>query len=206
MHPNHSRRLRLSLCLIATALLGACASTRLTDSWFDPTFSGGPFQKWIVVAAGGGPVSVRTLEDTMTAKLRARGVAAVQGYRFLPDGAANQQQLDAAVTQSGAEALMLVHLRRVETRTQVSTTMVPAGVGGFGWWGPYGGWVAVPDVSTYQIAMVETMVYKVAGQQLVWSGVTQTFDPGSTSQEAPAFSTLILDSLAAHALVPPAKG
>ncbi len=207
MTPFLPRRLAATLMLFAAALLTACASTTLTDSWFDPTFSGPPFQKWMIVAVGGGPVSVRTLEDTMTAKLRARGVQAVQGYTLLPDGAATQQQLDAAAAQSGADALMFIHLRRVETRTQVSTTMVPAGFGGgFGWWGPYGGWVAVPDVSTYQIAMVETMVYKVAGQQLVWSGVTQTFDPRSASQEAPGFSELILNSLATRGLVPPAKG
>jgi hypothetical protein len=192
--------------LLAAAVLSGCASTTLTDSWFDPAYTRGPFQKWIVVGVGGSTVASRTLEDAMTSKLRARGVEAVQGYRFLPEGRASEQQLDGAVSASGAEALMLVHLRRVENKTQVTTAMVPGPVyPGFGWYGAYGGWYAVPQVSQYQVATVETTVYQVNQKKLVWSGVTQTFDPGTVAAEAPGFSEVILSALATRGLVPVAK-
>jgi hypothetical protein len=206
MFPALQRRHLITLLLIASALASGCASTRLTDSWFDPGFTGGPFRKWLVVAVGGNTVATRVLEDAMVAKLKARGVDAVQGYQFLPSGRASEQQLDGAVVASGAQALMLVHLRRVETRTQVTTAVVPVGGPGFGWGGVYGGWMSVPDVQQYQVATVETTVYQVAQRRLVWSGVTQTFDPSSISAEAPGFSELILGELAQRGLVPAVAG
>jgi hypothetical protein len=139
MNTKTLRHAGIVLATFAAALLSACASTTLTDSWSDSSYTRGPFQKWIVVGVGGGPVAVRTLEDVMTNKLRARGVEAVQGYRYLPDGQASEAQLDGAVAAAGAQAMMLVHLRRVETKTQVNTTLVPGPMyPGFGWYGVYG--------------------------------------------------------------------
>ena len=206
MFTSVQRRHLVTLLLFASALVAGCASTRLTDSWSDPGFTGGPFRKWLVVAVGGNTVSTRTLEDVMVGKLRARGVDAIQGYQFLPSGRASEQQLDGAVVASGAQALMMVHLRRVETRTQVTTAIVPVGGPGFGWGGVYSGWVSVPDVQQYQVATVETTVYQVAQRRLVWSGVTQTFDPSSIAAEAPGFSEVILGELAQRGLVPAVAG
>ncbi|HEV8503343.1 MAG TPA: hypothetical protein VGR63_17360 [Casimicrobiaceae bacterium] len=206
--PWHDRPHRVHAVLVVAALLlAACASTTLKDSWADPSYARGTFKKWIVVGVGGGTVSERTFEDVMVSKLRARGVDALPGYRFLPEGRASEAQLDGAVTASGADALMMVHLRRVQTRTQVTTAMVPGpAYGGFGWYGVYGGWYAVPEVRQYDIATVETTVYEVYGKKLVWSGVTETFDPRSVAQEAPQFCDVVLGALAARAMVPADKG
>ena len=208
------------LLLFVPALVAACASTSLRDSWMDPQFTGAPFRKWIVVGAGASTVAQRTLEDVMVGRLRERGVQAAPGWQYLPDGQVAEAQLDAAVAASGADALMLVRLHGVETRTQVSTQMVPAvapmmgpsmGPGappGFagrgGWWGTYTTWVAVPDISQYTVANVETMVYQVSSRQLVWAGSTQTFDPTSVAREAQGFSSVLLRALAQNNLVPAA--
>ncbi len=190
----------------AAALLAGCASTTLQDQWGDPGFNQGPFRKWLVVSVGGGPAATRTFEDIMSSHLQARGVEASAGWRYLPERQATESELDSAVAASGADGLMMVHLRRVETRTQVTQVAVPMGGPGFGWWGAYGGWWGtVPEVRQYDIAVVETMVYAVKGRRLVWSGVTQTFDPSSVAREAPGFSEVILEALAQRNLVPPKK-
>jgi len=195
------------LPLMLVMLVAGCASTTLRDSWSDASYAGSPFRKWIVVGVGGDTVAKRTFEDIMVAKIRARGVDAVPGYQYLPQGRANESQLDGAVAAAGADALMMVHLRRVQTRTEVTQAMVPGPrYPGFGWYGVYGGWYAVPEVRQYDIATVETTVYAVAGKKLVWSGVTETFDPRSVAQEAPGFSDVILGALAQRRMVPEAKG
>jgi hypothetical protein len=191
----------------ALTLVAGCASTTLRDSWADAAYTRGPFKKWLVVGVGTDSTAKRTFEDIMVAKLRARGVEALPGYNYLPPGRANESQLDGGVVRSGADALMLVHLRRVQTRTEVTQTMVPGpAYPGFGWYGVYGGWYSVPELRQYDIATVETTVYAVYGKQLVWSGVTDTFDPRSVAQEAPGFCDVVLGALAQHAMVPPAKG
>jgi hypothetical protein len=196
----------LALLMVVMSALAGCASTTLKDSWTDPTYTRGAFKKWIVVGVGKSSVGKRTFEDVMVAKLKARGVDAVPGYRFLADRRATEQELDGAVVASGADGLMMVHLRRVETRTQVTQTMVPGpAYPGFGWYGVYGGWYSVPEVRQYDIATVETTVYEVYGKKLVWSGVTETFDPRSVAQEAPQFCDVVLDALAQRGIAPPAK-
>jgi hypothetical protein len=195
------------LVVMLSAFLAGCASTTLRDSWSDPSYAQGPFKKWIVVGVGGDTVAKRTFEDIMVSRLRARGVEALPGYRYLPEGRASEPELNAAVATSGADGMMMVHLRRVQTRTQVTQAMVPGPMyPGFGWYGVYGGWYSVPEIRQYDIATVETTVYAVNGKKLVWSGVTETFDPRSVAKEAPQFCEVVLDALAQHGIVPPAKG
>lgn len=191
--------------LFLAALLAGCASTALRDSWVNPDFRGGAFQTWLVVGAGTNPAGRRIFEDIMVSKIEARGARAVQGHRFLPDGQASEAQLTAAVAQSGADALMLVRVRGVDTRTQVSTTFVPSRGFGPGMWGFYSGWVAIPEVNQYRIAHVETSVFETRTQQLVWTGLSETFDPASIRQETPGFADVILNALAQRGMIGPAK-
>ncbi len=198
-----SLRPMVMFAVMLAALVAGCASTTLRDSWSDPSFTAGPFRKWIVVGVGGDTVAKRSFEDIMVARLRARGVDALPGYRYLPEARASESQLDGAVASAGADGLMMVHLRRVQSRTQVTNVMVPGpAYPGFGWYGVYGGWYSVPEIRQYDVATVETTVYEVAGKKLVWSGITETFDPRSVAQEAPQFSELILDALAKRGIVP----
>ncbi|MEP7063956.1 MAG: hypothetical protein ABI881_16330 [Betaproteobacteria bacterium] len=198
-----SLRPMVMFAVTLAALVAGCASTTLRDSWSDPSFTAGPFRKWIVVGVGGDTVAKRSFEDIMVARLRARGVDALPGYRYLPEARASESQLDGAVASAGADGLMMVHLRRVQSRTQVTNVMVPGpAYPGFGWYGVYGGWYSVPEIRQYDVATVETTVYEVAGKKLVWSGITETFDPRSVAQEAPQFSELILDALAKRGIVP----
>ncbi len=79
--------------------------------------------------------------------------------------------MEAAVARSGADALMMTRLLGIDTRTNVSTVMVPGPMlgPGFGpgsgprpgWWGGYSGWYAVPQVTQYQVATAETTVFDV---------------------------------------------
>jgi hypothetical protein len=52
------------------------------------------------------------------------------------------------------------------------------------------------------VVTVETNLWDVASNKLVWSGTTQTFAPGSVNQEAPGFAKLIIDALAERKLLP----
>jgi len=97
---------------------------------------------------------------------------------------------------------LLVTLLAVDTRTQVSTTMVH---GGMGWGrGPWGGttWTSFPvqQVSQYDLATVETKLFDVQ-TTLVWAATTNTFNPRSVAREAPAFANLIIEQLASRQII-----
>ena len=188
----------------AALLVAACASTSLQSAWYDTSYQGGAFKRVIVVGVGTNVANRRVFEDIFAQRLSTAGVQGIPGYQFLPDTArANEPGWNAGVAQSGADALLLVRLLSVDTKTQVTTTMVagPSFYGPYygGWWGPT--MVAVPEVTSYDVANVETSLFDVKTHRIVWAGTTQTFNPSTVSQETPGFADLIIKQLAARGLI-----
>jgi hypothetical protein len=218
--PNMRKLASLISLLAVSVLLTACQSTSIQSAWFDPNFKGGPMKKIDVVAAGTNLSNRRVFEDIFAQKLRDAGVDGVAGWTVISDEArAAQAPFTEAVTRTGAQGLLVVRLLGVDTRTQVTTTMVPTTGpmwGGPGWgpgWG--GGWggggmfgpamVPVSEVSQYDLAIVETTLYEVATGRVVWSANTQTLNPSSVQREAPGFADVIIGQLKARGLIAGAK-
>jgi hypothetical protein len=202
---TNSLRVAAATALLAVLVVAGCATTTLQSTWSDPAFTGGPFKKLFVMGLSARNVTARRVfEDIMVSKLQAAGVEAVPAYQFLnEDGPAGEQSLQAAVAQSGADAVMMERLLGVDTRTNYSTMMVPGpALGpGMGWYGPYSGWYAVPQVSQYQIAMAETTLYDAKSRQLVWTATSQTFNPTSVQQEAPGLADAVIGGLRQRGLI-----
>ena len=197
------RRWGEAVSLAAALALTACATTTIKDAWVDASVRSQPFSKVLVVAVGGDVTAQRIFEDAMAERLRTVGIEGLQGYRFMPEGRASEEQMQGAVVRSGADGLMLVRSKGVRTETEVRTSMVPGGYGP-GWYGWYGGWYAVPEVYQWRIATVETSVFDVFSKKLVWTGVTETYDPASFRKEAGRLADIIVGALAANKLTPKA--
>lgn len=197
----------LAVAVAAAALLAGCASTSLKSAWFDSTWSGAAFRRVLVVGSGGNLADVRVFEDIFVQKLKAAGVDGVPGYVFVAsDAPLDDAAWNAAVARSAADGLLTVRLLRVDTKTRVSTTMMPGPV----MYGPYGGWwgpamVPVAEVYQYDIASVETTLWDVRSRRVVWAGVTDTLNPTTVARETPAFADLIIGQLAERSLLAATK-
>jgi len=200
----------LSLVLV-TLTLAACQTTSLQSAWFDPNFTGGPMHRIAVVAVGLNFANRRVIEDVFAQRLRDAGVDGAAGWTVIPDEAREAQEpFNRALTSSGAQGLVRIRLLGIDTRTQVSTTMV-ATTGPM--WGP--GWgstsmwgttmVPVTQVSQDNLAIVETTLYEVATGRPVWSGNTQTLNPSTVQREARGFADVIIGQLRARGLIAGAK-
>jgi hypothetical protein len=196
---------RISNVLVACAavLIAACASTTLQTAWYDTTYAGGSFKRVLVVGVGANVANRRAFEDIFAQKLSATGTQGIPGYRFVPDNVrTNEPGWNAGVAQSGADGLLVVRVLGVDTKTQVTTAMVPGPMYGpyyGGWWGPQ--MYAVPEITQYDVATVETSLFDVKTKQVVWAGTTQTFNPSSVAKETPGFADLIITQLAARGLI-----
>jgi hypothetical protein len=109
--------------------------------------------------------------------------------------------MSGAVVRAGADGLMLVRFKGVRTETEVRTSMM-AGPMGPGWYGWYGSWAAGPEVFQTRIATIETSLFDVPSKKLVWTGVTETFDPASFRKEAGGLADVIVAAIASHRLTP----
>ena len=202
--------IRSTFALFALALLiTGCQSTSIRSAWFDTDFAGPPMRKIIVVGSIENVADGRVFEDAFADRLRAAGVDGVAGYTVIADAArASEASFATAVVNSGAQGLLLVRLLGVDTRTQVTTTMVQGGMG-WGrstWGGPWGGptartMVPVQQVSQYDLATVETKLYDVQSKALVWAATTSTFNPRSVARETPAFADLIIGQLVSRGII-----
>jgi hypothetical protein len=193
------------------ALVSGCETTTIRSAWFDTEFTGPPMRKIVVLGGGISATDSRVFEDQFVEKLRAAGVDAVAGHSVgLGDDKLGDDAFVAAVSNTGAQGLLLVRLLGVDTRTQVTTTMVQGGMGwGRGHWG--GPWAAggtsmrtmipVQHVSQYDVAAVETKLFHVQTRQVVWAGTTGTHNPRTVARETPAFADLIIGQLASRNII-----
>lgn len=201
------RAFRSLASLVAGLVLAGCASTSLQSAWYDTSYAGGPLRKILVVGVGASLADRRVFEDIFAQQLSAAGTQGIPGYQFLPDDARQYEPMwNQGVAASGCDGLLLVRVLGVDTKTQVSTTMVPGPI----YFGPYGRvWgpqmVAVPEVTQYDVANVETNLFDVKTKRVVWAGTTQTFNPTTVAKETPGFAKLIIGQLAARGLIAPAK-
>lgn len=196
---------RSTWVLLAMAVLVAgCQSTLIRSAWFDSDFTGPPMRKIVVVGAIDTVADGRIFEDIFAERLRAAGVDGVAGHTVIPAAARESDpSFVAAVANSGAQGLLLVRLLGVETRTQVSTTVVSGGMG----WGTWGGMprrsaVPVQQVSQYDVAAVEAKLFVVETRQVVWAATTSTLNPTSVARETPGFAALIIGELASRGIIP----
>jgi hypothetical protein len=198
------RSLLLPLALLT--FVAGCQSTSIRSAWYDTNFRGGPMRKIVVVGSVDNVADGRVFEDIFAEKLRAAGVDGVAGHTVIADDArAGDAEFASAVAKSGAQGLLLVRLLRVDTRTQVSTTMVPGGMGwgwGGGWGSPWGRtMVPVQQVSQYDLATVESKLFEVQTKQLVWAATSTTLNPTSVARETPGFAEVIIGQLAQRGII-----
>ena len=196
------KSLAIALLMAVTALVLGCSTpTKLDAQWVNPEFAGKrPLRNVMVVGAVRDSASRRIYEDKMVAALAAKGVKAVQSYRFLPDdGPVSEDRLRRAVAEAGVSHAMVTRIINVTTEVQVSPGMVmgPAWGPGWGWgggwgagWGGFAGyyntmWATAipPQVTTTQNVHSDTRVFDAQNAAVLWSAATTTSTGYNTVQE-----------------------
>ena len=195
-----------SLTLAAAALaLAACQTTSFRSAWYDTSYNGGVLKRIVVIASDGTTSDSRVFEDIFVQKLNAAGVQGVPGYTTIPPGARGSEgPFAAAVAATGADGVLMIRLLRVDTKTQVSTVMMPGPM-----WGPWGGLLRraglVPDHRRHAVRHRDGRVEPLPRQtkRLIWAATTETMNPTSVAKEAPVFADLLIAQFRARGLMPP---
>jgi hypothetical protein len=164
-----------AICGGALALAGvACSteSTRVTDTWKDPSYSAGPMKNIVVFAARLNETQRRTLEDGFVSALSQHTTHATQSYKVFTGALPAPEAAHAMLQQSGFDGVLVATLRGVnDTVTDIGSTGFWGGYYGPGWGEPY--------VVTEPVVKFETSLWDPSRGKLVWSAVTQTDNPSS---------------------------
>jgi hypothetical protein len=177
------RRARLILVSGVFAALGACASsTKFTSTWKDPSAEPLALQgkKAAAIVLSSNETLRRNAETTLARELASKGVYAIPGYQLLGDEPVKDKEAVRQKLQAAGIDTAVV-MRVVDRRQEV--TYVPPAPGPYygSFSGYYGyGWSAVSDpgyMQTTTIVSVETLLYSVSDDKLLWGGVSDTADP-----------------------------
>jgi hypothetical protein len=173
--------------LIVTAVVivaTACATTSFQSTWKAPdakpvVLSG---QKVVAFVLTKNAAARRSAEDALAREISAGGAQGIASYTLIPDaGATDEAKAKAQVEAAGAEGVVV--MRPVDSSKEVVATSTYSGpmygpywggYYGYGWGGAYGGGV---DVRTNTIITVETLVYSIPQNKLIWAGQSNTTNP-----------------------------
>ena len=168
------------LCLVAAALmLTACATPQTRAVWKDPSYFARP-QKVMVIAVSREPIYRRIIEDEFVLQFKLRGVEATASYMTLPDKSQEDQvAIEKMVKQSGADSILITRLvskRSVRVYYPATVSYRPYY---YGKWPDYyrEGYetISAPGYSTkYEYVLMETNLYDVRMDNLVWAATTET--------------------------------
>jgi hypothetical protein len=174
------RRVVAATGLALLALLaGGCSSTVLRDSWRDPQFAGPPLRSVLVIGVARSQSNRRVFEDGFTQALRNQGVTAAASYPLLPEeGAIGNARIKGAVAQSGADAVLITRVLRVQRNVQVTPGYVVPGYYAAGFYGWYTtAYTTVPpSIEQYEVLTIESTMWSMQPERVVWSGTSESTD------------------------------
>lgn len=169
------RNLILS-ALVITTLISCGPSTKIEKSWMEPgaSVTPGTNNKTLVVAMVKDETSRRVIEDQVAKRL---GGGAVSSYTIIPSG--NEDALKQKVTEGNFTHVLLMRLADIEKETSYVPGTTTGYYGGYGRYYGYGyGMYSTPGYyTTDKNYFVETTVYSVSPDKLLWTGTTKTVNP-----------------------------
>ena len=167
-------KIKLSFLLITILVLVSCApTTKIQKTWSDPSLSKEKFdsyKKVLVIAVLKDETGRRIAEDKLVAAFNT--ITTVQSYTYLTPADTTQQIIEQKLKNDGFDGVLYMRLNEVEK--SVTYNQGTGFHGGYGW---YGGYHAPGYYSVDKTFVVETNLYDVVVNKLMWSTTTETINP-----------------------------
>jgi hypothetical protein len=128
----------------------------------------------------------RIAEDALAREINARGAVGIPGYTVMPDSRP-ETEADArkAFENAGVQGIVVMRPVAIDKQLVVSdpTYLEPpyraywGGYYGYGWRTPWVVPLARAQVQTNTVVTIETLVYSLRQNKLVWAGRSQATNP-----------------------------
>ena len=174
--------------IVVSLVLCACSTVSVTNQWRDPSWAGPPASNVVVVGISRSDTMRRVFEDTFAQQLQAAGVQAAASYTQIPPGNGGAVRLRDLVKGTGAQAVLVTRVQRVQQKVSV-TPSGPYYGGFYGWYG--GAWASTPDINQYEVVTLETSVWDARNEKLIWTVTTENV----ATSDIPKTSTQLAQTL-----------
>lgn len=196
--------------------LSACSSqTTLYERWNDEQYSGPMLNKILVLGVFKDDIQRRSFEATFVKEVNAKNKQAVAGYTLMPEAEDYDSKEDilAVVKKMGADSVLITSYKgTVEKQREVPPRVdyVPRmGMGygryGYGYSGYYGSrydTVYRPGYTvTDSVVQLETRVFSVANEKLVWAGKSKSVNVSSGEKLVKELVKLVVKDMKESGLI-----
>ena len=211
-----------TLTVVVLLGLSACSpTTRITGSWINPEAKGqSTGKKSVFIASLTRNIEARTkLENALAAQAAERNFKALKSseyftpefYQSLPA----ERDLISRIKNSGADAILTVSLidqssetRYVPGRASYSPFMRYGWYGGF--YSYYNYWYSTMYDPGYYVTdktyFLETNLYDLETNKLIWSAQSETVNPGSIDNFVRTYPKVLMDQMVKDGLLAPQGG
>ncbi|HVY82580.1 MAG TPA: hypothetical protein VG994_16435 [Steroidobacteraceae bacterium] len=183
---------RTALFSVALLALAACASTTtFTSTWKAPDAQ--PLDprghKVAAVFISTDESSRRVAEDVLVRKLDERGAQGIASYTLIPTAAVSDfDSVKKQLADAGVDGVVVMRVidqrQKITVRNDAPFFGYPpyywrfSGYWGYGWGAPY----APTEVSSTTVLSIESLVYSLTRDTLIWAGTSRTTDPGNVEK------------------------
>lgn len=186
--------------LIAITSLIACTSTRLTSTWREPhkVVNVQQLNKVLVVALFQSETSRRKAEDQMVGFLHGKGVVS---YDYLDKeiSVKNEEAIRQKIKQDGFDGAITMRLLDVDKErinNRSTNVMYPYNTNFSGYY--FLNWPYYANTSYYSTTKtytVETVVFSILEDKVIWTGTTQTTDPSGVTKMTEEITKVVRDTM-----------
>ena len=177
-------------------LLSGCAATSTISVWQDDTFSGPPFEHLLVVAVSSQPGDRKIFESEFAKAIVDAGKNATASSRVMPgEEKLSAESVKAAIAGTGIDAVLVTSVVGVDERESYVAPPTYSRT--------YYGYYATSYDFAYQsgyyhqysVYHLETNVYDVQSEELVWTMRSEAVAPKSVAQVVASLSKQIIAQL-----------
>ena len=186
----------------------SCASTKVTSVWMDSKKAGTSYNDILIIGIAEEEHNRRLFEEQFTAQLNAAGVESEVSYRALPEGTTiNRETVTAAIKGKDIDAVIVTHMVSVEEETVYRQNMDYRPTYGYynGLYNYYphvNNYVQQPGYyTTHDVVILETNLYEVKSEELVWSAQSRSFAPESAKEVIDELVNLVIKDLKEKGLI-----
>ncbi|MGB3051935.1 MAG: hypothetical protein WBB42_13105 [Polyangiales bacterium] len=215
-----TQRRKLFIFILALCLLAACSktTTNISQSYRNPGYEQTVFKKLFVIGVAQDQESRQAFEDAFANAITSRGGSAEASWGHLPKSEQlTEDEIRSAVQAGGFDGVLIARLLAVDKEqeyTPASTYNNPqtryyaggGGLYGYGFYGFYGTTFAkVHEPGYFETSTtirVETNLYSLATDGLVWTGQSNTVDPTSISDARASMTAAVAQKLKEEKLIP----
>ena len=184
-------------CLVLTS----CGSKmKVLHSWTDDSLKGYSVDDVLVIGFTRDHTSQRLFEDSFVEAFVAENITATQSYKTAGwETKPDKTKVKEAIMKSGARTVLMTRVIDKKTKTNTYPGSVHYAPSPYyrGMYGYYGFSVTYspPTTTTTEILYLESNLYDVASEKLIWTALTEAKDPTRIKADFNKFVKVVMDDL-----------